>query len=141
VIIFPEIKLKPLFATIFQGALNKSSMEIHFAPFTVEEQFEDETFSHDFHEPIRADFIQFPSVNVLELQGKAFNFPLNPEEGYIDASVYFMNRHNPVDITKIAFDTLSQNHVSMTINTRWLMSLEGTATNDFNYNFTVPIRF
>lgn len=35
--------------------------------------------------------------------GKTIEFPVNPDLGYIDGSIYLRHAHNPVDVTKIRF--------------------------------------
>lgn len=137
---FPVANLKPCFATLFLGSLSKPCIEVHFEPFAVQDPFEGEIFSDDFDEPLRADFIELPTVNAGELLGQVFDFPLNPAEGYIDASVYFRNRHNPVDISRLEFGRGDAGEHTMTVTSRWLMTLEGSASNDFDYTFTVPIQ-
>jgi hypothetical protein len=67
---------------------------------------------------IRLDYItliegRFPGFKALE--GREFTFPVNPEPGYIEGSVYMYNMHNDVDVTKIIFGKVSGNHISATI--------------------------
>lgn len=35
--------------------------------------------------------------------GRTLAFPVNPEDGYIDGSLYLADAHNPVDVTRIDF--------------------------------------
>ncbi|MEM8650511.1 MAG: hypothetical protein AAGF54_08285 [Pseudomonadota bacterium] len=137
---FPVSELKPIHARVFEGPLKEPSIEVYFESFVVEDVFEGEVLTEQFDNPLRADYIQFPSSDVLELQGKTFNFPANPKKGYIDASIYFMGCHSPVDITRIVFGTLSNDQLLMGITSRWLFTLEGVASNDFDFDFTVPVR-
>lgn len=54
--------------------------------------------------------------NELEnLIGETITFPVNPEPGYIDASMYIRNSHVPVDVTKIKIKKIikSKAHVDI----------------------------
>ena len=130
---FPKGKLVPKFATIFEGQLGETSIEIHFEPFlvAVDKEMPDDYFL--LEKPVRADFVDIPSSNVLNLQNQSFEFPINPAEGYIDGSIYLMTHHNPVGITKIVFGGFCNGHVEMKVISRWLMSFEATGFNDFDY--------
>lgn len=46
--------------------------------------------------------IELPE-NLHSYVGKTISFPVNPNEGYIDGSVFLRNAHNPVDVTEIRF--------------------------------------
>ena len=45
--------------------------------------------------------------------GKTIQFPLNPNDGYIDGSVYLRNVHNPVDVTEIKFLKLESDFIEL----------------------------
>jgi len=55
--------------------------------------------------------------------GKTVSFPVNPNEGYIDGSVYLRNAHNPVDVPEIKFLKLEND----------VIELELTMKFDFEY--------
>ena len=52
---------------------------------------------------LRLDFIALPIRDWRDLAGREFKFPVNPEPGYIDGSIYLENVHNPADVTAIRF--------------------------------------
>lgn len=52
---------------------------------------------------IQLDFINFDFRSFLDIEGQEFEFPSNPDEGYIDGSIYLDYQHIPVDITQISF--------------------------------------
>ena len=52
---------------------------------------------------IRLDFIDLKNLNFNSLSYKTFYFPTNPEDGYIDGSIYLESRHNPIYVTLISF--------------------------------------
>jgi hypothetical protein len=52
---------------------------------------------------ISLDRIDLGDFSFEELGGKTFKFLVNPEDGYIDGSVYLESTHNPIDVTLISF--------------------------------------
>lgn len=78
------------------------SIELPILPF----MFEDEGIITS----IRLDRIDFKTGNLSHLSNKAFEFPANPEPGYIDGSVYLGSIHNPVDVKKISFSKILRYH-------------------------------
>lgn len=52
---------------------------------------------------LRLEFIALPVRDWRDLAGRDFEFPVNPEPGYIDGSIYLENVHNPVDVIAIRF--------------------------------------
>lgn len=62
---------------------------------------------------IRLEFIELPVRDWREIFGRTFRFPINPEPGYIDGSVYIGNVHNPVDVTQIRFAQASGSRVAI----------------------------
>ncbi|MFC3604663.1 hypothetical protein ACFOLM_17010 [Deinococcus soli (ex Cha et al. 2016)] len=77
------------------------------------------------------DFIDLPSLNLNALAGQTFTFPTNPEPGYIDGSIYFVGTHNPVDITRITFGTLTEHGLPVTFEGTWQMEFEASGFQDF----------
>lgn len=58
--------------------------------------------------------------------GKSMNFPLNPDEGYIDGSIYMMHVHNPVDVREISFVKLEKGYLTAEIAAEFLFEYEDT---------------
>lgn len=52
---------------------------------------------------LRLDQIILPSQSLSELAGQRLQYPLNPEEGYIDGSIYINGEHYPVDVAELRF--------------------------------------
>ena len=50
------------------------------------------------------DSIELPVLDWRNLSGREFRFPINPEPGYIDGSIYLGHVHNPADVTMIRFE-------------------------------------
>ncbi|WOT04387.1 hypothetical protein [Shewanella youngdeokensis] len=80
---------------------------------------------------IRLDSINIPA-DISALAGKTFTFPVNPEDGYIDGSVYFFAAHNPVDVTKITFGECENGKLPVTFETNWVLEFEMTGFENFN---------
>ncbi|MFC3702830.1 hypothetical protein ACFOND_14415 [Reinekea marina] len=81
------IGLKP---TLFFG------ISIPLETFKFQNEKVDTTVELDFiHLPVRNDW--------KELIGNSYSFPINPENGYIDGSVYLGHAHNPADTSKVSF--------------------------------------
>lgn len=51
----------------------------------------------------RLDGLALPVDGPSSWAGKAFDFPSNPEPGYVDGSIYLRHAHNPADLTRIEF--------------------------------------
>ncbi|BFO67738.1 hypothetical protein [Chryseobacterium sp. KCF3-3] len=51
---------------------------------------------------IELDFVPLPEPLSAYI-GKSVVFPVNPEEGYADGSVYVRSSHNPVDLIRLSF--------------------------------------
>ena len=101
------------------------SIEIDLAPIDL---FKDGEFLDRL---IRLDRVKLPTTDLAALSGRTFDFPVNPEEGYIDGSVYFLDRHNPVDVTKIVFSAFERDGAIVTIEAAFLMEFEGTGYRNF----------
>lgn len=83
-------------------------LEVALAPFDVSELLP------DADESARTDGTSFqfesiclPAQRIDELEDRSFEFPVNPEPGYVDGSIYLMNAHNPADLRRIDFGAIS----------------------------------
>lgn len=61
---------------------------------------------------IQLDFIRVPFRSFSDIENKTFSFPINPDDGYIDGSIYLFEDHIPVDVTNIMFETFSGNCIN-----------------------------
>jgi hypothetical protein len=57
---------------------------------------------------------------------KIIIFPINPNQGYIDGSVYLAERHNPVDVSEIKFISIEKNKLTAEISMSFDFEFEGT---------------
>ena len=90
---------KVIEGSILKGKNNRSheySIELVLAPFLWSGEIVDTS--------IRLDSVVFKNTGSFEdLSNKAFSFPINPNDGYIDGSVYIESMHNWIDVRKISF--------------------------------------
>ena len=84
---------------------------------------------------LRLDFIDLPVKSWREIANRTFEFPVNPEDGYIDGSVYLFSVHNPADVTKLEFGDIKDHTISVTITVAIDFTIEG----DSDYG-VVPLR-
>jgi hypothetical protein len=58
--------------------------------------------------------------------GKTVVFPINPNQGYIDGSIYLAERHNPVDVSEIKFINFEKNKLNIEISMFFDLEFEST---------------
>jgi hypothetical protein len=113
---------KVLFTSaVLNGTDGNVSIEISLAPF----ELSLDGYSENVDTHICLESIRIPA-NPLELEGKQFDFPVNPSPGYIDGSIYFFAAHNPVDVTSIRFGSIESGKMPLTLETVWVLEFEGT---------------
>ncbi len=117
---FPIEKLKFTSATI-SGVDGDVSLEIGIEPF----ELSLDGYSEEIETVISLNGINVPS-ELSELTGKTFTFPVNPDEGYIDGSVYFFGAHSPVDITEIKFGESTNGKLPIALKSSWALEFELT---------------
>jgi len=74
---------------------------------------------------VRLDHIRFAVTALRELAGREFRFPVNPSPGYIDGSVYVGDAHDPADVTRIKFGSLSGGKLPAEIDIQFDFEYEG----------------
>ena len=107
------------------------NISIPIAPFSLD----GETITTSFE----LEAIDFGTQTVAELADSTFTFPTNPEDGYIDGSIYLKNVHNPADVTEIAFGPYNGSTILATITLRILFSFEGSAFQDTDLVLNAPL--
>lgn len=100
-----NLKINPIRGTLESHLFENTSIglemmsvlniEIDLEPIEIEEE--------SIETSIRLEFIPIPFKSLTDIQSKSFKFPINPQDGYIDGSIYIIHEHIPVDITKISF--------------------------------------
>ncbi|MEU4828796.1 hypothetical protein AB0H37_43735 [Actinomadura sp. NPDC023710] len=110
------------------------TIDIPLAPFSADNEYAPETFRPGQAGPelikteFRLDYISLPAEDLSELSGRTFTFRVNPEEGYIDGSIYMVATHNPVDITRIEFGQATNEEIPATLHAELI--LETAEMND-----------
>ncbi|WP_141584010.1 hypothetical protein [Actinomadura sp. WMMA1423] len=130
------LKLKPGTITYWPAELDHPvagtwSIEIPLEPFSADDEYEPATFRPGTGGPdlvttaISLDHIVLPASGLAALERRAFAFPANPEEGYIDGSVYLVAAHCPVDVTRIEFGPATADHITATLRARFDFAAAG----------------
>ena len=117
---FPSDLIKPASATL-SGEVGNGSVNISLEPFTIG----DETIEAE----IVADLVNLPTHDFSSLAKTVHEFPVNPEDGYIEASVYIEHAHHPVDINKLTFGEVNGETIQVTADANFVFSLEVLSMN------------
>lgn len=80
----------------------------------------------NYQTSFQLDWIKLALGSLQELENKMFTFPINPEEGYIDGSIYLFDVHNIVDTISLSFGEFKNQKITLKINQRIDFELEGT---------------
>jgi len=94
-------------------------IEISLQPFKFEDELQETS--------VYLNFIDFGVRDWKMLSGSNFAFPKNPENGYIDGSMYLGGAHNPADATRIRFGDLVGNILPASIDIEFDFTYEGPA--------------
>lgn len=113
---FPPQDLKARHA-ILSGSPGDVSIQILMIPFLLNQEIVDTS--------IRLDGIDLPSNMLRDLAGKSFEFPINPDDGYIDGSIYLKNTHHPVDVTSLNFSKSRDGKLTLIVKGVYVFDLEG----------------
>jgi hypothetical protein len=73
---------------------------------------------------VRLDFIGLPGEDLAQLADQSFSFPLNPDLGHIDGSIYLCGSHNPVDVTEINFGKAVDDTIPATFAARFVFEYQ-----------------
>ncbi|UGT58005.1 hypothetical protein [Nocardia asteroides] len=101
------------------------SITVPLATFSATDEYDPRTFRLGSDGPVtidtelRLDFVELPGPGLKDLCKQVFDFPVNPEAGYIDASIYLGGGHCPIDVTRIEFGTVSGNRITATLHTHF----------------------
>ena len=80
----------------------------------------------DVSTSVSLEFIQLSIVaDWREIAGQSYDFPVDPEEGCIDGSLYLEDAHNPADATRIAFGTIESGRISCRVEITFDFTCEG----------------
>ncbi|MBE1531256.1 hypothetical protein [Actinomadura algeriensis] len=143
------LRLKPGTITYYAADLDSPvagtwSIEIPLEPFSADDEYEPETFRPGQAGPelveteFSLDFISLPTEHLTALSARTFTFPVNPEDGYIDGSIYLVGTHNPVDVTRIAFGETRGDEVRATLHAELVL---GAPIRDRTANLETTLRY
>ncbi len=100
-----------------------ASIEMPLVPFNLPDHGEVST-------RISIDCIALPTQDIASLTGKSFRFPLNPEKGHAEGSVYIGYHHHPVDLLEMAIGQVLNGVVSVKIAAGIAFSFEGLSVDE-----------
>jgi hypothetical protein len=113
---FPVELLKPLPGLLFDDSLG-IDIEIPFSPFTLDDALVETS--------MRLDGVILPMTDLQVLSGQVFHFPVNPEPGYIDGSIYIEHAHHPTNVTWILFGHAEGDSIEAKFQVHFLFEFEG----------------
>lgn len=90
---------------------------------------------------IKLDFIKIKFYSFLDLENTSFHFPVNPDDGYIDGSIYLDDQHIPVDVTKINFGVFNGDKIQAQIIGNILYGYSGYKEVDQGLSLDVTLKF
>jgi hypothetical protein len=139
---FPVKILKPLEgklnAMIFENSfvnLPKTlffKIEIPLQAIDMSKIAEDIT-NKNYQTSFQLDWIKLNIRSLQDLENKTFTFPINPDEGYIDGSIYLFDVHNIVDTTSLSFGKFKNQKIPIKTVLRIDFELEGTGFKTTKY--------
>jgi hypothetical protein len=113
---FPVELLKPLPGIFFDDNLG-IDIEIPFSPFTLDDELVETS--------LRMDGVVLPTNDLYVLSGQVFHFPVNPDSGYIDASIYIEHAHHPANVTSLRFGQAEGDSIEVEFQVHFLFEFEG----------------
>lgn len=113
---FSPKELKPRHA-ILSGKPGEASITILMRPFLRDQEIVDTS--------IRLDAIDLPSNLLKDLAGRSFEFPANPNAGYIDGSIYLGNAHHPIDVSSLHFSETRDGELTLIVKGVYVFDFEG----------------
>jgi hypothetical protein len=120
----------PRRGTIRPSRLKGYEIEIPIAPFELPEGWVETS--------IRLDSVELPDLD--DIEGRTFRFPINPEPGYIDGSIYLRETHNPVDVSEVKFESWQGDEIQAGLRMRMLFEFEATGFRDRDAVLTAALR-
>jgi hypothetical protein len=100
----PQLKA---FHALLKGRGGDASLELLLTPFLRKREVVSTS--------MRLDGIRIPSIRLIDLVGHRFEFPINPADGFIDASTYLAHEHHPVDVHQLQFHRARDGSASVVV--------------------------
>lgn len=137
---------------LFYGAANAPltdtwTITIPVAPFSADDDLDPTTFRAGADGPLlietsyQLDFIDLaPARSLTDLQGRSFDFPINPSPGYIDGSIYVCHAHNPADVNRIVFSDVIGDAIQARLFLHVNFDYESAGAQDFDAAIELLLR-
>ncbi|MES2981397.1 MAG: hypothetical protein V4727_03705 [Verrucomicrobiota bacterium] len=125
---FPSKLLRPKTGTLYLSG-GSPSIGIELEPFTIDDEEVDQSI--DFE-------LEISASGLSDLIGRTFEFPSNPEDGYVEGSIYIWNSHNPIDLHSVAFGQQIQTAIPATLDMTFVFEYEGDRRN-LRHQFKLPL--
>jgi hypothetical protein len=126
---FPKASLVPERAVICTGNPGFDIL-IHIRPFVLDGESVRTAFN--------LDGVRLPA-DTRAWADRRFTFPRNPENGYVDGSIYLRHAHNPVDVTSIRFGERRGNSIHAEFFIHMDFEFEGTGFENTDIQISVPL--
>lgn len=126
---FPAELLRPKFGTLYLGG-ESPSIGVELETFTIDDEEVDQSI--DFQ-------LEISASDVSDLIGRTFEFPSNPEDGYVEGSIYIWSCHNPIDLHSVAFGQRTEAAIAATLDMTFVFEFEGDRKN-LRHQFTLPLK-
>ena len=81
----------------------------------------------------------FSAQSIEELVGQTFSFPPNPEDGYLETSIYLWSVHNPIDVLNVHFGASESGGIEASFAMNFAFEYEGRC-NNLQKSITVFLR-
>lgn len=132
---FPSRLLVPTSA-VLSGSPGEHSIEIYLDEFELDGETIDTSF--------RFDWIDGLPASLNDCVGRRFEFPVNPDDGYGDGSIYLVHAHHPADLTRLSFEehggqVFARLEVRVQLSFEGLQDASGAEYSDFDMSIRVPI--
>jgi len=132
---FPSRLLVPTSA-VLSGSPGEHSIEIYLDEFELDGETIDTSF--------RFDWIDGLPASLNDCVGRRFVFPMNPDDGYVDGSIYLVHAHHPAHLTRLSFEerggrVFARFEIQVQFSFEGLQDASGAEYGDFDMNIRVPI--
>lgn len=126
---FPSKLLRPKSGTLYLSG-ESPSIGIELEAFTIDDEEVDQSI--DFQ-------LEISASGLPDLVGRTFEFPSNPEDGYVEGSIYIWNSHNPIDLHSVAFGQQNEAAITATLDMTFVFEFEGDRKN-LRHQFILPLK-
>lgn len=123
------------------------AITVPLAPFSAADEYDPATFRSGTDGPeiietdVAGEFVDLPGDDLAALSDRTFDFPVNPHDGYIDASIYLGGGHNPVDITRMEFGAARSQSIDVALHAAFDFDQEGVEIANRSAVLNVTLRF